>query len=442
MILSAFLKLDVSDFSANIQKAVSGFDTLGSTGSSAAPSVAKPGAALATTAVQANTATTALQRTSVATKALGNSTDASVQGLAAAQAASGLLSGTLSGTAGGAMALSGALRALGVAAANPITLAVALAAALAILVKTMIDAHNGAKNLREAIKFDNAGMGIENLRRGFERFMGTLTGTIGLMRELRGLSTQGTDIEFEKSVAEMELARKRELSGAAPEDAAGINAKYDKQRTEMELNRESGSNSTAAAELRKQQEENAAVIAAKRTQMLDLSDAAASATARASALAGDASGFGTNKKQLLADAQRYGESAKNSISEAEKIRAEIEELERKNTVLAEQSSLYERRNDIVELKREAAGIEMPTIKIEAQAVADKAADSATLPTIKGGSSLSVDSDRLSRIGGYTGGSSAGRLESINERQLSEAQKTRSILERMSASRNVAVWGNA
>ena len=375
MILSAFLTLDVSDFSANIQKAVSGFDALGSSGSSAAPSVAAPSAALATTATNANTASVALERTTVATKALGNSTGASVQGLAAAQAASGLLSGTLSGTAGGAMALSGALRALGVAAANPITLAVALAAALAILAKTCIDAHNAAKNLRETIKFDNASMGIENLRRGFDRFMGTLTGTIGLMRELRTLAAEEAGIDFEKNVAEMELKRKRELAGAAPEDAAGINAKYDKQRTEMELNKESGSNSTAAADLRKQQEENESVIAAKRARMLELSDSAGYATRRASQLASDAGQGFWKKPELQALADKNTESAKNSNTEAARIREEIEELERKNIALAKQSSLYEKRNAIVELKREAAGIEMPVVTIDAKAVAD----SATLP---------------------------------------------------------------
>lgn len=383
--------------------------------------VKKGGAVMSQATVQANQAGSALQGVS---------------------AAAGMLSGSVSGAASGMAGLISSFKGLGAASALTMGLLVALVISLAMLGKAMLDLNKLAKQFNEDAKLGNAQAGVDSLRRAYERLAETMGGAVALMRDLRALSQQGDDIEFDKSLAQLDLDRKRELASLDPADekgAARVNEQYDRKRTGMELDREAAGNTAGADEMRRQREENAATIAARREEMNDRLNEASKATRKAGQAeqrandlqkpGGTLFGQGVQGKWSEEERTRQGEQAEKyrgvagaHLDEAERIRSEVEELERKNQVLEEQARLYEKRNEVVEIKRAAADI---PDKKEAGGL--------------GG--LSVSADRLTRIGGYMtpANSSSRKLETLGEKQLSEARLTRVAIERMSSG-TIATWG--
>jgi hypothetical protein len=273
------------------------------------------------------------------------------------------------------------------------------------------------------------------MRKGFERLIDSMDGAVGLMRELRALTREGTDIDSDKRLAQIELDRKRELAAVVPGDdaaAKAINARYDRQRTGTELDREQGGNTAAAAEARRQQQENAAAIAARREKIVELTDGAGAASRKALEFGSRTppSAFGRLGEAMSAKKLKYndemstkwGTVSQEKADEASRIAKEVEELERKNKVLAEQAALYEKRNEVVAIKRTAAGIEAP----DAAAAAEKTKG------VSGGSALSVATDRLTRIGGVTNGGfgASSKSDAIADKQLSEQRLMRAALERI------------
>ena len=366
--------------------------------------------------------------------------DMAVQGVNAVTAASSLMSGSVQGAATGTIALSSALKGLNVAAATPIALVIALAAAVVMLAKAIMDYRARAARLTDSIQFGNAQSGIESLRTGFERLVETMDGAVGLMRELRALSREGMDIDADKRLARIELDRKRELAALDPADAKGaqaVNTRFDRLRTGAELDREAGANTAAAAEQRRQREENAAAIAERRAQVEALVAKAGAAATKATEFGSDSAGANSifGRKRLAYDEEmttKWSGVAKTAADEAARIRKEIEELERKNQVLEEQARIYEQRNEVVAIKREAAGIEVPGAGAEEQEQKKSGGISGA---------LNVPTDRLTRIGGVTaGGFGAASGGGVAEKQFNETRRMREILERIARKEPGAVLG--
>lgn len=428
------LKLDSADFekgAARTQMAFRGLETAATGGATAANATA---AGLNATASAATKAGAALATTK-------SSADKVVTGLGAANAMTGMLSGTITGTASGAIGLAAALKGLGVAAVNPITLTVALAASLVLLAKQLDVLGIKARQLNANISFKNAESGIENLSRRFDRLMETMEGTLSLMRELRGITAQADDIEYEKKLAENELARKRELSAIAPGDAEAekaINQRYDKTRAGLEFDREAAGNTATAEQMRRERDDNAKAIAARRKRIEEISESAANATRNATFYSTQATGFGPNKAAYQEKADQFAAQAKSQVSEAEKIRSEIEQLERKNTVLAEQAALYEKRNEVVEIRRKAERI--PSIAETGSKSDEK--DGKGVQSIS--SMLNVPTDRLTRIGGMMGNAQVSPVETKRDRMnqiIADNTKRMADLMARNAIRNpVPAWG--
>lgn len=423
MTLLTYLKLDTSNLEGGAARAKSELANVGQAASAAGNASAASGLGKMTTGLNQ------------VRPAAGNA----IQGVNAVTAASGLMSGSVQGAATGTIALSSALKGLNVAAATPIALVIALAAAVAMLAKAIMDYKARAARLTDSIQFGNAQSGIESLRTGFERLVETMDGAVGLMRELRALSREGMDIDADKRIAQIELDRKRELAALDPADAKGaqaVNTRYDRLRTGAELDREEGANTAAAAEQRRQREENAAAIAERRAQVEALTDKAGAASHKAVEFGADAAGAGWfGKKRLAHDeemAAKWGATAQKATDEAQRIRKEIEELERKNQVLEEQARIYEKRNEVVAIKREAAGIEVPGAGAEEQEQKKSGGISGA---------LNVLTDRLTRIGGVTaGGFGAASGGGVAEKQFNETRRMREILERIARREPGAVLG--
>jgi hypothetical protein len=416
MTLLTYLKLNTSDLEAGVAKSKKELADLNAAASKPAggfnPAGGSPGADLRQIAPNASKA---------------------VAGLNAVNAANGLMSGTATGAASGTIALSRALKGLGVAASASIQIA-AIAAIVASLIKLAqyyLNARSEAKKLDAEIKLGNAQSGVDGLRKGFERLVDTMDGAVGLMRELRALTQEGVDIDADKRLAQIDLDRKRELSGLKPGDEKGakeINSRYDRLRTGAELDKEAGANTAAAAEQRKQREENAAAIAERRQKAEQFDAAAKQARGNEKAALTSDPGFWKDFKSNLpgfssADQEReqgaagWNKIASTAADEASRIRKEIEELERKNQVLEEQAKIYERRNEVVAIKREAAGIAAPAKEEKQKSV--------------GSSALNIPTDRLTRIGGVAaGGFGASFGGGVAEKQLAEARLTRQLLERI------------
>lgn len=423
MTLLTYLKLDTSNLEGGAARAKSELANVGQAASAAGNASAASGLGKMTTGLNQ------------VRPAAGNA----IQGVNAVTAASSLMSGSVQGAATGTIALSSALKGLNVAAATPIALVIALAAAVAMLAKAIMDYKARAARLTDSIQFGNAQSGIESLRTGFERLVETMDGAVGLMRELRALSREGMDIDADKRIAQIELDRKRELAALDPADAKGaqaVNTRYDRLRTGAELDKEAGANTAAAAEQRRQREENAAAIAERRSQVEALTAKAGAAASKATEFGADSAGagwFGT--KRLAYDeemAAKWSGVAKTAADEAARIRKEIEELERKNQVLEEQARIYEKRNEVVAIRRAAAGIAAPAEASEEEAKRKSGGLS---------SAMAIPTDRLTRIGGVAaGGFGAAPGGGVAEKQLTEARLTRQLLEKIARKEPGAVLG--
>lgn len=424
MTLLTYLKLDTSNLEGGAARAKSELANVGQAASAAGNASAASGLGKMTTGLNQ------------VRPAAGNA----IQGVNAVTAASSLMSGSVQGAATGTIALSSALKGLNVAAATPIALVIALAAAVAMLAKAIMDYKARAARLTDSIQFGNAQSGIESLRTGFERLVETMDGAVGLMRELRALSREGMDIDADKRIARIELDRKRELAALDPADAKGaqaVNTRYDRLRTGAELDKEAGANTAAAAEQRRQREENAAAIAERRAQVEALTDKAGAASRKALEFGEDSVGVNSvfGKKRIEHNeemAAKWGGVAQTAADEAARIRKEIEELERKNQVLEEQARIYEKRNEVVAIKREAAGIEVP-------GAGEEEKEQKKSGGISG--ALNVPTDRLTRIGGVTaGGFGAASGGGVAEKQFNETRRMREILERIARREPGAVLG--
>lgn len=420
---SAAASLDAIDLAA---------DAAADGATEAAVAMDQLGGSAAAAASQVDGAASSMQDTGTTMKLAADQSGKTAAGLQGVSAVAGMLSGNVTGAARGAASLVGALKGLGIASAVTVGLALGLVVALALLAKTMIDARTKAARLTESIKLDNAQAGVDSLRRAYERLVDTMDGTVGLMRELRALTRGGDDVEWDTQLARLDNARKRDLSALAPGDEAGareINQRYDRQRGGMELDREAAGNTAAAVEARRQREENAEAMAARRSRLAEL--AAESAAANRTA-----GGFGARAGQAKLNstrdynnemADKWRGVAARKLEDAERVRAEIEELERKNKILAEQAKLYEKRNEVVEIKRAGLGIGEPP-------------DAPQKEKEKGGT-MPVSADRLTRIGGYmVPGAGGNKLETLTERQLAETRLMRVGIERMARDGNTATWG--
>lgn len=356
--------------------------------------------------------------------------DSAMQGLNALSAVSGLTSGTLQGTASGAIALAGALKGIGVAAATSIAAFAAIAAALVIAAKRYLETGSAAAKLNKEIELGNARSGVDNLASSFEKMRDSIGGAVAHMRDLRALTREGQGVETEKRLAGIELERKRELAALTPDDEKGaraVNRRYDRMRSLAELEGEEQANTAEAAERRRQREENTAAIAQRREQLEQLEAARQAAWKnQRDALTSDPGFWATFRGFLPGgespeaakeqEAAGWSSIAKTADDEARRIRKEVEELERKNQVLEEQARLYERRNEVVAIKRQAAGIDEPEKK-------DKEKPKS--------SPLNVPTDRLTRIGGITaGGFGASPGGNVADKQLAETREMRRLLERI------------
>lgn len=430
----AYLKLDASDFTKGVPEVTAAIKELetatddgGKSTIAATHALTDAGGVAEATAGAVDQLSSAADNMTNSMTAAAGGTAAAAKGLSAVNATSSLLTGSLQSAAGAGVGLAGALKGLGVAAAGPVAITAAISVALT---KAITNAITKARELRANLKFDNAVSSINNMQRAFARLTEVMQGNLDVQRALRGVAAEAAGVELERQLAALEL-RRREALAAGGEDAQAIDARFDAERRQLEFGGQTAANIERAAEARRQAAENEATIRSYRQEIDRISDRAAEATRSAASFATDASGFGLGRKFNQEQAEKYTQQAGALVKSAEALRNEIEELERKNTVLGEQAKIYEQRNEVVELQRRAAEIPIPEAAAAEQADGGKREVTA----------FAVAADSLARIGGYVGpGGATPKMETMTQRIVENTKRTNELLARNAIHAPVAAWG--
>ena len=368
---------------------------------------------------------------------VANAAKAASAGLGAAQAA---MTGDAASAARGIMGLSNALKGLGVSMSA--VLGAGLAVELAALGKAISDMQARAEQARLDRAFDNARAAADGLLRSVERVSAELRRAGELRRGLAGTADEAADLAHRTELAKLEAERARALAGAPEGDRAGIAARFDRRRAELEYahgmsglgkaGAEIAANQAEAGALRERQGELAAAIA----RALEASSAAG---ARASAMASSDLDAAYNSKSIereLEEQRRQGELAAELTRKAGEIAEQIKGLEARNEVLSAQGGLDGARAGLLAAERDAAMARVEASLANAAKEASKAAAGSGKAGGVGGEGR-IASDRLTRIGGYMGGSSPMRT---SEDLLRKANEQRAEMIAAIRDRNGGTFG--
>lgn len=329
---------------------------------------------------------------------------AATSGLSAASAAA---SGNIAGAAQSALGLGKALQSLGMAAkAVPF---VALAAALAAAAVKLVQMRNEARQMRLDEAFSNAQYAADRLARSIARVNEALGRETSLARELRSVESGAGDAEGRIALANLERERQEALRGKSAEEQSRINADFDLRRNALVRDNAAAASGRATAEMGAQRGENEAQIERLRGQMDAIRRQAAAARGRAASISDEIGGAGLNPfvdVGALQEAQkRENDHAAGLDKQWEDLSRQVKALEDANTVLGAKIEAAAKDVELADAEKAAADAAIKTSLANAAKEASEAVSAGSGKAGGAGGEGRIASDRLTRIGGYMGGSS-------------------------------------
>lgn len=329
---------------------------------------------------------------------------AATSGLSAASAAA---SGNIAGAAQSALGLGKSLQALGMAAkAVPF---VALAAALAAAAVKLVQMRNEARQMRLDEAFSNAQYAADRLARSIARVNEALGRETSLARVLRSVESGAGDAEGRIALANLERERQEALRGKSAEEQTAINADFDRRRNALVRDNAAAASGRATAEMGAQRGENEAQIERLRGQMDAIRRQAAAARGRAASISQEIGGAGLNPfvdVGALQEAQkRENDHASGLDKQWEDLSRQVKALEDANTVLGAKIEAAAKDVELADAEKAAADAAIETSLANAAKEASEAVSAGSGKAGGGGGEGRIASDRLTRIGGYMGGSS-------------------------------------
>ena len=334
--------------------------------------------------------------------------EAAKAGMSGLSTASAAASGNIAGAAQSALGLGKALQSLGMAAkAVPF---VALAAALAAAAVKLVQMRNEARQARLDEAFSNAQYAADRLARSIARVNEALGRETSLARELRSVESGAADAEGRVALANLERERQEALRGKSAEEQSRINADFDLRRNALVRDNAAAASGRASAEMGAQRGENEAQIERLRGQMDALRRQAAAARGRAASIRGEIGEAGYNP---FTDVGALEESAKREDSHAagldkqwDDLSRQVKALEDANTVLGAKIEAAAKDVELADAEKAAADAAVETSLANAAKEASEAVSEAGSGKAGAGGGGRIASDRLARIGGYTGGGSS------------------------------------
>ena len=329
---------------------------------------------------------------------------AATSGLSAASAAA---SGNISGAAQSALGLGKSLQALGMAAkAVPF---VALAAALAAAAVKLVQMRNEARQMRLDDAFSNAQYAADRLARSIARVNEALGRETSLARELRSVESGAGDAEGRIALANLERERQEALRGKSAEEQTAINADFDRRRNALVRDNAAAASGRATAEMGAQRGENETQIERLRGQMDAIRRQAAAARGRAASISQEIGEAGLNPfvdVGALQEAQkRENDHASGLDKQWEDLSRQVKALEDANTVLGAKIEAAAKDLELADAEKAAADAAIETSLANAAKEASEAVSAGSGKAGGVGGEGRIASDRLTRIGGYMGGSS-------------------------------------
>lgn len=244
------------------------------------------------------------------------------------------------------------------------------------------DAAKAARKLEEQ-KQTALREAAEAAARAWRAANAELERSIDLTHGLGGAAAEASRIERDRKLAELERDRQAALAGGGDTDA--INREFDERRRTLEFSFEREDSAGAAAALRQEVADNEKRIA--------------------------------SLQEALAAAEKAQEAGKIASLEDQ-----IARLQDRNQVLSARAEAEEGRAAVIDLREEAEKLAAETAAAAAAAAKD---GQGAASGISG--ALHVQTDRLTRIGGFTGG---GAPSGRQDEALREARESRKLLERI------------
>jgi predicted nucleic acid-binding Zn-ribbon protein len=329
---------------------------------------------------------------------------AATSGLSAASAAA---SGNISGAAQSALGLGKALQSLGMAAkAVPF---VALAAALAAAAVKLVQMRNEARQMRLDEAFDRARKAASNLAEEVDRINSALSRQASLSKALKDVADSSASKDERIALANLERRRQEALRGKSAEERVAIDADFDLQRNALVRDNAAAASGRATAEMGAQRGENEAQIERLRGQMDAIRRQAAAARGRAASISQEIGEAGLNPfvdVGALQEAQkRENDHASGLDKQWEDLSRQVKALEDANTVLGAKIEAAAKDVELADAEKAAADAAIETSLANAAKEASEAVSAGSGKAGGVGGEGRIASDRLTRIGGYMGGSS-------------------------------------
>lgn len=402
---SAGLSAAIAEAKANLEGLASGADEAAEAHAEAAESAAGHAEAVADVGESAEVA--------------GGQIGSLKGGMDAAGAAEAVMTGNAKGAAAAMLQLSQSFKTLGISM-NAV-LGVALVAAVVALCKALSEMKGRAEQLKLDNAFDNAAVSARNLTSEIAKANAELDRQTMLARGLREVESGRLGTQTQIALRKNETERQKALRGASEEDAARINAEYDRKRNQIE--HDAAVADAGGDDIKTRISENEAAIAERRAQLEALAARQGEYSRRAMAASRTAADLAPNDfaaswnrnaiERNQADAARYGDLAAGIVDDMKGIASEIKKLEDENKILSAKAGAASEQKALADATLEARNAAIDTSLANARGQVDDPASVTSAPAavkadgFAGGvADQRISSDRLARIGGFVGGAAA------------------------------------
>ena len=336
--------------------------------------------------------------------------EAAKAGMSGFSAASAAADGNVAGAAQSALGLGKALESVGMAAkAVPL---IALAAALAAAVVKIVKMRDEARQTRLDEAFDRARRAASNLAEEVDRINGALSRQASLSKALRDVSDSSASKDERIALANLERRRQEALRGKSAEERVAIDADFDLQRNAIIRDNAVAASGRAVAGMEAQRSANEERIDNLRGEAETLKNAVVQALGRAASASAEGERLARNpfltgdSKAAFAEAERQNGFASDLQKKIDELNAQIEELGNENRVLGESITAAAKDVELADAEKAAADAAVETSLANAAKEASEAVSEAGSGKAGAGGGGRIASDRLTRIGGYTGGGSS------------------------------------
>ena len=366
------------------------------------------------------------------------SEQAAMSGLSAASAAA---DGNIAGAAQSALGLGKALKSAGMAAqAIPY---IALAAALAAAVVKIVQMRDEARQMRLDEAFDRARKAASNLAEEVDRINSALSRQASLSKALKDVADSSASKDERIALANLERRRQEALRGKSAEERVAIDADFDLQRNAIIRDNAVAGSGRAVAGMEAQKSANEERIGNLRGEAETLKNAVVQALGRAMSASAEGQRLAVNpfrkgdSQSAFAEAERQNGFAAELQKKIDELNAQIEELGNENKVLGESIAAAAKDVELADAEKAAADAAIETSLANAAKEASEAVSAGSGKAGGGGGEGRIASDRLTRIGGYMGGSSPMKT---SEDLLRKANEQRAEMMTLMRDRNGGTFG--